>query len=385
MQTGSQTGEGTIRVAFGTTALRAGGNGLGIDGIGHYTRSIRAQLETCQRLHLTEFAYESARPLGDSSGTGIKRVGSFEPQVALALTTGLPFVGFRSLLQDGIDLVHATDHHVPKLRNTPVIATLMDAIPLSNPEWVRFSRVKGMAWRRSMRWANRIITISSYSRDAIVQHFGIPADNIDVIPLGVEAAWFDPVPGEQVAHTRERLALPERFFLFVGTLQPRKNLQRLIEAHELLPCSVREACPLIIAGRVGWGVDNLVKRLEAGTTQHVRWLNYVGSEDLKVLVSVARALTFPSLGEGFGLPVLEAFAAGTAVLTSTTSSLPEVAGDAAVLVDPENVEELREALLDLSENDARLRKLQTLGRERAKRFTWENTAAQTLESYRRVL
>ena len=373
-----------IRVAFGVTALRVGIAGAGIDGIGHYTKSLKKELASRSELELLEYAYE-ATSAERTHSSAVHPVGSFQRQAALSLLSGTSFDGFRALRRTRIDLIHATDHQVPKVRSVPVVATLMDAIPLSNPEWVNFGRAKAIAWRRSMHWADRIITISEYSRAAIVRHFGIPSDKIDVVPLGVDRKWFEAPPREVAELTRARYKMPERYLLFVGTLQPRKNLERLLRAHASLPSSVKAANPLVIAGRNGWGVDHLVGQLKKESIPHVRWLEYVSDKDLQVLVSAARALAFPSLAEGFGLPVLEAFAAGTAVIASNATSVPEVAGDAALLVDPERVDALSDALRMVSGDDELVQSLEFDGRERAKLFTWENTAAQTLECYKKVL
>lgn len=373
-----------IRVAYGVTALRLGSSGSGIDGIGHYTACLKERLLVEGGIEILQYAFENIDAV-TCSDQSVRPVGRFHWQAAMALLAGASFSGFKSFSWESVDLVHATDHQVPKLRNTPVIATLMDAIPLSHPQWVNFSRLEGAAWRRSMQWADRIVTISEHSREAIVRHFGIEAKKIDVVPLGVESTWFEPVHDEAVLRARVHYSLPERFFLFVGTLQPRKNLQRLIQAHTSLPESVRRAIPLMIVGRYGWGVDDLAARLKSGSIDHIRWLDYVPREDLKTLVAGARALVFPSLAEGFGLPVLEAFAAGTAVIASKTTSLPEVAGAAGHLVDPESVDELRKGLLMMAEDDDRVREFEALGRERARLFTWENTARQTIDCYRKLL
>ncbi|MEO1081878.1 MAG: glycosyltransferase family 1 protein [Pseudomonadota bacterium] len=359
-------------------------SGLGIDGIGHYTQELRARLLQRGDVKLREFMYSVADGPAQSA-TNAQVVGGFNLQAAVSLLTNLGFERLRPLLREGVDLVHATDHLVPKTSRVPVIATLMDAIPLSNPEWVAFSRLKGAAWRRSMRWADRIITVSKFSRETIEEHFSIPASNIDVIPLGVDEKWFAESSPALLAEVAGRYELPPSYLLFVGTLQPRKNLEGLIRAHEAIPSILREAYPLLIVGRVGWGVDALKQRLSSNSLTHVRWLEYVDGADLPAIVALARALVLPSLAEGFGLPVLEAFAAGTAVIASNTTSIPEVAGSAALLVDPTSEDEIAGALQRVTEDDALIEDLEHRGRKRARLFTWDQTAELSVEAYRKLI
>ncbi|MEM6486640.1 MAG: glycosyltransferase family 1 protein, partial [Pseudomonadota bacterium] len=231
----------------------------------------------------------------------------------------------------------------------------------------------------------RIITVSKFSRETIEEHFSIPASNIDVIPLGVDEKWFAEPSPALLAEVASRYGLPPSYLLFVGTLQPRKNLEGLIRAHEAIPSILREAYPLLIVGRVGWGVDALKRRLSSNSLTHVRWLEYVDGADLPAIVALARALVLPSLAEGFGLPVLEAFAAGTAVIASNTTSIPEVAGSAALLVDPTSEDEIAGALQSVTEDDALIEDLEQRGRKRARLFTWDKTAELSVEAYRKLI
>src|SRR5690606_21388960 len=156
----------------------------------------------------------------------------------------------------------------------------------------------------------------------------------------------------EVQETTQRLALPERYFLAVGTLQPRKNIKRVIDAYRRLPESARSGSELIVAGRAGWQCEEEIAALTSGLCGgNIRWVNHLSDNDLIIAVQNATALVFPSLCEGFGLPVIEAFAAGTPVITSNTTSLPEVAGDAALLIDPLQVTKISEAMLAILEDE----------------------------------
>jgi glycosyltransferase involved in cell wall biosynthesis len=179
-------------------------------------------------------------------------------------------------------------------------------------------------------------------------------------------------PGE-----RERLGLERPFVLALGTIEPRKNLERLIEAYAGLPAELRERYELCLAGAVGWKTGPIMETLSANA-DHVRQLGYVADEDLPALYRSADLFAYPSLYEGFGLPVLEALRCGTATITSGVSSLPEVGGDAARYVDPRRVEEIRGALAELLTDDAQRAQLAARGPEQAARFSWRRTAEETL-------
>jgi glycosyltransferase involved in cell wall biosynthesis len=227
-----------------------------------------------------------------------------------------------------------------------------------------------------------VIAVSESTKRDLVERYGLSPDRIDVVYNGVDAS-FQPVPADQVNAFRTREGLPERFILFVGTLEPRKNVVRLIEAYARLP----EGRPaLVLVGSKGWLYDDIFARVEAlSLKEKVRFAGYVSADALPYWYNAAELLAYPSLYEGFGLPPLEAMACGTPVVTSTASSLPEVVGDAALLVDPTDVEALSVAIEKvLSDEDLR-RQMQAAGLAQAQHFSWETAARGTLESYRRAL
>jgi len=373
-----------MRVAFGVSVLSRAMRSGGADGIGHVCREMLQRLRGMPSVDLLPFEYER-----HASGyiSDALPVGQFNLQAAWSLVTGQAFQRMQKMLSGKVDLVHATDHYIPRLRGVPVLATIMDAIPLAHPEWVdyRLKYLMNEAWRRSAHWADHVLTISEFSRKEIAYWFGFVEKKISVIPLGVDARWFTLPDYQKVDQVRKQYALPERFFLAVGTLQPRKNLELLVKAHNLLPAKARQECPLLIVGRAGWGCEALVKRLESRVQPDVRWLSYVPDENLHVMVASATALVFPSLYEGFGLPVLEAFAAGTPVIASSATSLPEVCGDAALLVDPKNCQGWTDAMYGVFTDESLAQGLRVRGRARAKCFPWERTAAELVQLYERLV
>ncbi|MBV7429208.1 glycosyltransferase family 4 protein [Acidovorax sp. sif1233] len=369
-----------MNVAFGVSVLARSIQQGGVDGIGTYTRELMAAMPQAARLQPYVFDAPTSVWRG---ATPAMPFGSFAWQALAATLVGVDFGHARRALGKGTDLVHATDHLVPRLRGIPVVATIFDAIPLSNPEWVRyrFKSLKNELWRRTAFWAQHVITISEYSRQEIAIHFRLPEERITAIPLGVGAQWFVPLDAALHEAVRSRHALPDHYFVSVGTLQPRKNIDRLLSAHASLPEHLQREYPLLIVGKPGWGCDDVVARFTGGGLKHVRWLRHLPDAELQVVIKRATALVFPSLHEGFGLPVLEAFAAGVPVVASNTTSIPEVAGDAALLIDPLRTDEIADAMRRIAEQPELAARLVARGRDRVQAFSWQACAEKTLRVY----
>lgn len=354
----------------------------GVDGIGSYTRELGHELLRTENTEVLPVSF------------GFQTDGSFPLQNVIQLprylsmlaTSGvgtLSFTGQR-LLRQKINLFHATDHLVPRYRDIPVVATLMDTIPLSNPEMIRtrFAWLKSRLWRHTGHWADKIITISDYSKSDIVHYFGIPPERINVIPLGVDNRYFEAIDIDFKTSIRKKLNLPEHFFLFVGTLQPRKNLERLLDAHALLSKQLQQEIPLVIVGRAGWGHERLMPRLtEPSARKRIIWLNYLGDLEVRALMQSALAMMFVSLYEGFGLPVVEAFASGLPVIASNTTSIPEVTGDAALLVDPLDIGAISTTMQQLIDDAPLRQRMKIAGWQRAREMTWAKCAKQTCSVY----
>lgn len=370
-----------MRVGFGATVLARGLAQGGVDGIGSYTRELMQRMAQSPDIALQPFAYTG--PVPPEMVSRLVDAGDFPRQAIVSLATGLAFRTMQQAFAGKVDLVHATDHCIPKLRGIPVLATLMDAIPLAHPEWVtyRFKSLKNELWRRSAHWAQHIVTISEYSRTEIAQWFKIPEKRISVIPLGVDERWFITPTPEALKYVRSRYHLPSQYFLSVGTLQPRKNIGTLIAAHRMLPPALRREVPLVVVGKAGWGCEEVVEQLTQGDGGALRWLQYVPDADMRPLLRQASALVFPSLHEGFGLPVLEAFAAQVPVIASNTTAIPEVAGEGAILADPTIpavwADSMKYILTAGSEIDA----MKVRGLNQAKRLTWERTCEATRRLY----
>ncbi len=229
-----------------------------------------------------------------------------------------------------------------------------------------------------------VITDSQASKADIVRFLGIPAARVRVIYVGVSAA-FRPASQSEIAVVRSSYGLSDRYILFVGSVEKRKNLRGLLRAYACLR-RMEETCPLVVAGVRRRKYTAIMETLwELDLEKHVIFTGYVPDADLPALYSGADLFVFPSLYEGFGLPPLEAMACGTPVVCSNAASLPEVVGDAAITVDPYDVEGLAEAMRRVL-TDANLRQeLREKGLQRAKQFTWERAARETIAVYQKVL
>jgi len=284
------------------------------------------------------------------------------------------------------DVLFVPAHVLPLIHPRRSVVTVHDLGYLHYPEAHRAADRRYLDW--STRWNGRqataVLADSQATKDNLVRAYGVDPGRVHVVYLGRDEAFGPVRDADQIAHVRERYGIAGRYFLYVGTLQPRKNLARVIDAFAALagnPALVPTLSDvqLVLAGKRGWLYDDLFAQVtRLGLASRVVFPGYVEEADLPALLSGALALVFPSLYEGFGIPVLEAGACGVPVITSNTSSLPEVAGDAALLVDPHDVDAIADAMVRIA-TDAELRaELDRRGQENVKRFSWEKCARETL-------
>lgn len=286
-------------------------------------------------------------------------------------------------------LFHATEHLLPRLRNVPTVFTLHDLIFKAYPEYhlPRNHLFLQLAMPFFLRRADAIICVSECTRQDALKHYRLPEEKMWVIHEGVSPRFSPNLSAAELNRVRERFHLPERFLLFVGTIEPRKNLPTLFQAFKAL----REQAPdlveeLIIVGKQGWLTDAIYRAVHVNNlTGLVRFVGRVDDRDLPAMYRLASAFVFPSLYEGFGLPPLEAMACGTPVVASNTASLPEVLGEAAILVPPMEVGDWVQALRRVLTDAALRRELVQRGLQRAARFTWHQAASATLQVYEHVL
>jgi alpha-1,3-rhamnosyl/mannosyltransferase len=286
----------------------------------------------------------------------------------------------------GADLYHEPNH-IPIRCELPTVTTIHDLSVLAYPEWHPADRVRWYEreFERGVRRTTRFIAASEFTKGQMVRRLGLQPERIDVTYQAARPG-FRPISFEIVERTLAELRLARRFFLFVGTLEPRKNVPGLLDAYAALPARVAHEHPLVIAGGWGWNTDALRAKVEdAAARRNVRRIGYAPDDVLACLYSACTALVWPTWYEGFGLPPMEAMACGAPVIASNVAALPEVAGDAAILLDPNETAAWTAAMRGLAEDADRRAELAQRGVERAATFSWERCARQTVACYRRAL
>ncbi len=309
----------------------------------------------------------------------------YKPWRALVLARQLLRWPMSNLLPNA-ELFHATEHLLPPLGELPTVLTVHDLIFERFPAYHK--RANYLYLRRAMplfcQKARAIIAISENTRQDLVERYHLPPEKITVIPEAA-APGFAPQPPAIIAEVRARYRLPERYILAVGTLEPRKNLSRLVDAcGPLFDAGLVDA--LVLVGARGWLYEGFFQHLEASPwRERVILPGFVREQDLPAVYGGALVTAQPSLYEGFGLPVLEAMACGSPVCASNSSSLPEVGGDAALYFDPENVGEMTETLRAVVTSQELRRHMREAGLARARQFTWAETARRTVAVYEQLL
>ncbi len=285
----------------------------------------------------------------------------------------------------GFDAYHALAFAGPLVGAPPTVVTVYDLSFIHTPE--RAPLLRRLYLRaltaRTCRHARRVIAISQSTANDVAVTFGVPRERVDVAYPGVEPGRFRMLTRAEVEAFRAAKGLPGRFWLFIGTLEPRKNLVTLLEAYAALPEDKR--LPLVLAGGKGWDyapIFEAVTRLKLGDA--VQFPGYLAADELPLWYNSAEAFLYPSVFEGFGLPVLEAMACGVPVVVSDASSLPEVAGSAGLCIPPSDVSAWAEALRQLAEDDGWRRRASEAGLTEAARFTWTDTARQTAAAWTRA-
>lgn len=286
--------------------------------------------------------------------------------------------------RDHLDVLFCPVNVVPLVGTVPSVVTVHDLAFIEHPEAFHASkrRYLDLMTRLSVRRARRIIAVSAHTKRDLVERYRVPPDKVTVIPNAADDRFRPADDTDAVSRFRATNHLPARYILFVGTLEPRKNLRRLVEAFASVSENTRDVT-LVIIGASGWLTSDLAPLVrERGLTERVIFKGYVPDADLPHWYQAAAVFCYPSLYEGFGLPVLEAMACGTPVVASDTSAIPEVAGDAALLVNPTDVTALAGALTDVLNDPARQEAMRCAGIARAKAYSWGRTARATLDVIR---
>jgi glycosyltransferase involved in cell wall biosynthesis len=300
------------------------------------------------------------------------------------LNASMKFLG-RPYLEDlagPTDVLLAPDFNFVRVSpHTKLVQVVHDLSPLIEPSWFN---LKTRAWhkfvgiRKTLRRADHIITVSEYTKQTVMAEAGIATEKITTAYIGINHELYQPnIAAEKLRFVRNKYGLPEQYLLFVGTIEPRKNLLNLVKAFEQLD----SPASLVIAGKLGWNYQTLLNNIASSPKKRlIKLLGYADEADKPALIKLAKMLVWPSFFEGFGLPPLEALAVGTPVLTSHVSSLPEVVGDSALMVNPYTIEDITRAMeIGLTDTETR-GILINKGLEQAKQFSWAKTATTVAEA-----
>lgn len=286
--------------------------------------------------------------------------------------------------RERLDLLHSLAFVSPLLSPCPTMVTVYDLSFITFPD--RFPRLQRLylasQTRRSCHQARRVTTISDSGRDDLQRLFGLPLTKIDVIRPGVDPL-FCPQPEAVIQAFRHKQSLPNQFILHVGTLQPRKNIPTLLKA---LAALHRPEIPLVLVGGRGWLYEEIDATIEKlNLQQQIIFAGYVPDEQLPLWYNAASLLVFPSVYEGFGMPIIQAMACGTPVIAANNSAIPEATGQAALLFEPYQVNHLTNHLQDVLNNPNLALTLRQQGFQQARQFSWERSGREMAESYRQAL
>ncbi len=354
-------------------------------GIGTYVRNLIRHLARIDRD--TEYVLLCRRadcPVAAELGPNFRAVIENSPSYSVTEQLHVPM----ALLRERVDLFHAPHYVLPPLTPSRAIVTIHDCIHLTFPQYLpnrlAYAYARAAMWTAAKR-ATRILTVSEASKRDILRFFHVPDSKIAVIYNAIDERFGEPPPEEEFARVRDRFQLNEQFVLYAGTVKPHKNVERLIDAIHLLHEDGFGQLRLLIIGDEITRHPALRRAVHRyGLHKFVRFHGFVPDRTLAVLYRLASAFVFPSLYEGFGLPPLEAMASGTPVVTSNVSSLPEVVGDAAVLVDPYEAASIADGVRRVLTDETLRRELRARGLERARRYSWDRSVRRVREIYGEV-
>lgn len=293
----------------------------------------------------------------------------------------------RALNKTKADLFFSPEGYLSLNSPVPSIATFHDLSLLHYPKhtgWLVRKYVNHY-YPRFAKKAERILTVSSYSKDDIVETLSVPPAKVDVVYNGAHEE-YKPLSEDEITATRQQYSDGKPYFLYVGALQPRKNIDRMLQAFDGFKSQMGSDYLFLLAGRKAWMTVSIEKTYDQmAHKSSVRFLDYQPLESLTKLMGAAHALTYVSLFEGFGIPILESLQCGVPVITSNTSSMPEVAGDAGLLVDPLNVTAITSAFVALASDDEQYQTLKQKAVAQSKQFSWDRTAEKVWEAIGKVV
>lgn len=376
-----------MRVALNATPLLSP-----FTGIGQYTYHLAKGLQARHEIDLNLFY-----GLGWSKVVREKSVQGIVPVKAAAKKLIPNLYAINRAIQQfrfssGIKRCKPDIYHEPNVlafkSNYPTVVTVHDLSWMHYPEMHPVDRVKAMNkyFEQGIRRAKIIITDSEFVKTELVDLFGLDPAYVKAIPLGVDELFHPRRQDELVPVLQQHELSYRSYIITVGTLEPRKNLKSVIEAYKSLPVSVKKNFPLVVVGMNGWHTSSIQKLIEPLVRSgELKQIGYLPRKELAELIAGAGMMVYPSVYEGFGLPPLEAMASGTPIIASGVSSLPEVVGDAGISVNPEDVNQIRDAIEKIALDENELALYAQRGYERSKNFTWDECVSQTISCYRDAL
>lgn len=365
-----------------------------LTGIGRYTYELAKELQRSSTISSLKLfsgtCYLPGLPTASEQSTtahGLKRMVQKSSAMIELYRVLMPLLRSRALRNDGDHLYHGPNFFLPPFAGRRV-ATFHDLSPFTwshchAPKRIRYLQKE---LRATLDRADALITDSEFTRQELAAFAGWPLERIHAVPLA-SSGDFHPRTAGELQETLVRHGLqPGGYTLYVGTIEPRKNVETLLDAYDRLPRALRQRWPLVLSGYKGWQSEKIHARIEAAQREGwARYLGYVPGDDLPLLFAGARLFAFPSLYEGFGLPVLEALASGVPVVCSNSSSLPEVAGGAALMCEPQDIDALSASLQRGLEDDTWRTLAIAEGMRHAASFSWARCARETVEVYKAVM
>lgn len=297
-------------------------------------------------------------------------------------------IKYNTLFKSKSDIYHFFNFIVPPKIDGKVIVTVYDMVYKKIPETMTKANYKRLNknLKRSVDRADIIITISENSKQEIIEYLNVPESKIRIVPPGVDLNVYNKdYAVDEMEMIKEKYKLPDRYFLYLGTLEPRKNIEAIVEAFALYKKQNNDNIKLVLAGKKGWMYESIFEKIKNNNIENeVVFTDYVDENDKVLIYKMSEVFLFPSLYEGFGMPVLEAMACGVPVITSNTSSLPEVSGDACILVEPKDVNSMVAAMKSIVLDEEYKNSLIKKGLEQSKKFTWEKSSQKLVKIYKEL-
>jgi len=324
---------------------------------------------------------------GKQSVNLLKKIKSFIVSKPWIKTAGRETLSLLSYLSSPTYDLYWQPNYIPrKVKSRKTVTTVHDFSFHIQPEWhpaERLNYYRKQFWKRAAA-SDWIITGSHFTKQEIVAYMGYPEEKISVIYHAADHNLYRVYERSVLQKTKETFNLPEHFLLFVGSIEPRKNLIGLLKAYHHLPAETKKHCPLILVGFKGWENRAIMQEIEKEKA-YIRYLGYVSDEALAHIYNLATLFIYPTLYEGFGIPPLEAMACGTPVIASKVASVPESCGDAAAYIDPKDPHALAAVIMDLLSHEEKQEALTAKGLVHTRRFTWDKAAKAHMDVFRKVM